>query len=231
MKRLSLLSLFLAATYSPYAQDIAILEQEVNPGAVIEELKLPPPKVEGTYYLYDAWHAGEVLLSSKLSIKSYPIKYDLQHHNIELKLNDEIKVCASNLIDSFKIVGPNKITETYIHCRFYSKSNEDCLNGVYKRIFKHQDVELLEHRYVIEKEPTYVEAIDMGSRNKKIIQQTDYYMAKNKMLLPIYSAKKKNEHLFGEHFKAVLDHSKQHKLKFNNATDLHAIIKYYLSLQ
>lgn len=218
---LALASMTVAQTLS----EVTIIDGTVNPGGVIDEVKLPPPKVVGTYYLNDEWQIGEVTMA-KFIFKNYPLKYNIEGGYLEILVEGQPKVCDSNLFESFKWVNQIGDSSRFKHCRYY-ESGTPCMKGVYEIVYEKDGLQLLSKTEVYERDPTYVAALNTGDRNVKLIKRESFYLARGNKVKEISASKKQNEGVFGDQYDEVLDYAKKERLKFNNREDLVRIIDFY----
>ncbi|ELR68946.1 hypothetical protein C900_05639 [Fulvivirga imtechensis AK7] len=210
-----------------HAGKVTIIDGSVNPGGVVDEIKLPPPEVVGTYYINDDWQMGEVTMVSKLIFKNYPLKYNIEGNYLEILVQGQPKVCDEKLFKSFKWFNAMGDSSRFVHCRYY-KSEVPCIHGVYEIIYERGKIQLLSKTEVYERDPTYVAALNAGDRNIKLIKRESFYLANENSVKEIHSSKKQNEAVFGDKFDEVLRYAKKEKLKFNNRKDLVEIIDFYV---
>lgn len=225
MKTLFILTicLFSHQLLSAQSGKVAIFDENINPGAVIDELPLPPPGIEGHAYLFEEWKSGTITLRSNQLIDGYPIKVDLQNQLIEIRFENQVKVCSLPMFSKFELGSKQYINTNEI------ESNYELPSGIAQVLYEGK-VAVINHLYTEMKEPTYVPTVDMGDRNKKIIKKEQVYAIKDKTVFELNGKLKRNQDFFGNNYKEVADFAEKNKLKFKDQDDLIAIIKFYNSL-
>ncbi len=225
MKTLFTLTICLISCQILSAQSgkVAIFDENINPGAVIDELPLPPPGIEGHAYIFEEWKNGTITLRSKQLIDGHPIKVDLQNQLIEIRFEDQVKVCSLPMFSKFELDGKQYINTNEV------ESNGDLPSGI-AQVLIDGKIMVINHLFTEMKEPTYVPTVDMGDRNKKIIKKEQVYAIKDKTVFELDGKLKRNQKFFGEQYNEVADFAESNKLKFKNQEDLISIIKYYNSL-
>lgn len=227
-------SLLAGASILVYGQsenETSVLDQSVNPGAVLEELPLAPPQLEGSVYLSEEWQYGTVTLTSKQQIKEYPLKYDLQKHNIEIRAGGDVKICPSSLFSEFELRDmANNTSSRYINLSLLSIPKHLLpLDGVAEVLFQDK-VTLLKYHYLTIKEPTYVATVDMGNKNRKIYKKEKYFMVYGEHFKEMAKNQKRNRDMFGKHQQAMDHYITEQKLKPSKRSHLIQIVRHYNEL-
>lgn len=212
-------------------QEVSILDRNVNPGQVINELPLPPPGTEGSFYLNDNWLIGEFTITNSDKLyKNFPLKYDLKNQLLEIQNNDQTKVCTLPVLKTFSYRNVNNEVENYINTALIDDAGKVLPKSIAQVLYEDKVI-LLAVPHLEVKDPTYVPAIDMGNRNKQILKKTDYYVVNNAKAYKITgSSFRKNEDAFTNKKSDVERFVKENKLKFNKEEDLVKIFEYYNSL-
>ena len=87
------------------------------------------------------------------------------------------------------------------------------------------EIKLLKRIFLSVKKPTYNQALDVGSKNSKILKEEEYYIAVDNSLTKLKSKKDIGEAL--PKYKAKTEaFIKNNKVKFNTENDLIALIEY-----
>ncbi|MBL6448000.1 hypothetical protein JMN32_16910 [Fulvivirga sp. 29W222] len=211
-------------------QEISILDRNVNPGQIINELPLPPPGVEGSFYLNESWLIGDFTITNSDKLyKNFPLRYDLKNHILEIENDNKTKVCTLPVLKTFSYRNQNNVVESYINTSLIDDANKILPKSI-AQIFYEDKLLLIGVPYIEVKDPTYVAAIDMGNRNKTILKKVDYYVVINKKAHKITgSSFKKNQEIFGNKGNDIESFTKENKLKFNREMDLVKIFDYYNS--
>lgn len=212
-------------------QEISILDRNVNPGQVINELPLPPPGMEGSFYLNENWLTGDFTITNSDKLyKNFPLRYDLKNQLLEIENNDQTKICTLPVLRTFSYRNHNNEIESYINTELIDDANKILPKSIAQVLYEDK-LMLIGVPYVEVKDPTYVPAIDMGNRNQKILKKIDYYVINNARAHKITgSSFKKNEGIFGNKKSDVENYIKENRLKFNKEDDLVKIFDYYNSL-
>lgn len=212
-------------------QEISILDRNVNPGQVINELPLPPPGMEGSFYLNENWLTGDFTITNSDKLyKNFPLRYDLKNQLLEIENNDQTKICTLPVLRTFSYRNHNNEIESYINTELIDDANKILPKSIAQVLYEDK-LMLIGVPYVEVKDPTYVPAIDMGNRNQKILKKIDYYVINNARAHKITGPSfKKNEGIFGNKKSDVENYIKENRLKFNKEDDLVKIFNYYNSL-
>lgn len=208
-------------------EEFIILDPYTNPSQVIDEIKLPPPTLEGTYYIEDQWKKGNVFFKSKFILKDFLLKYDLEHHLLEIKTHDDIKVATANQLKSFEWKNDKAVDYT----RF-----ENCTNFSYKdgtpeigffEIMVEDSIRLLAKPAFEIVKSNYVPTLAMGRKNDKVVKKETFFIESDNIIYPVSSSKNKNYLLFKSKSKDIENFVKENNLSFKNGDDLIKIVKYY----
>ena len=213
-----------------FNSSVSILD-ETNPGLVLKEFKPASTGTQGTIYVDEEWNMGSFVLKSKKRLSNYPLRLDIQNKLLEIKYNNEIKVCGPNQLESFEWVEPKTQQQVkYINADKYKDVEGTPIIGFLEIVIDNNHSKLLAKEYLKLKKANYVATVDMGSREDKIIKEESYFMSKNNTLYRFSSKKDKNLSLFGEDKDKMKQYVEDNKLKFNNRVDLIKIITHYNSL-
>ncbi len=221
-------TVFSSAISGQSLSEVSVVDNQVSPGNVLE-LPLRPPKTDGTYFLYDNWKPGEVTLINEQIAKNVPIKYDLFNNWLEIKTDDDIKICPSTFLSSFKIA-PNPGEEyTYLNIRQFRSSENDNLDGIFREIarFPNKNIILVARPYTYLKESTYVMAIDMGTRNDKIIKKEKFYVIIDGFYQELPKKKREFYAIFKSHSNDVIDFANKNKVSHKTESGLHRILNFF----
>lgn len=219
LKIIALLTISFGASHAQINNQKAVLEKEVNPGAIIDEIKLPPPKTLGTYFWDDDWHTGTITLYTGKKIENLPLRYDLEHNQIEVQVGNEVKICGNKLAKQFFWIETPGDTSFFVH-----------RNDFQQLLVDNKGIQLLKQITIIEKEADYVPALDVGSKNRKLVKKKNYYLVSNDNVKKFTTNKKKNNLLFGDKADEVSKYLKSNNLKYTKEEDLIKIASYYSSI-
>jgi hypothetical protein len=208
-----------------------MLDKNVNPGQVIEELPLPKGGLEGTTYLFEHWYNGDIFLKNGKKILNYPVKMDLYNAILEVKGKDMVRICAFELIDQLRLYDPfENDTLLFVQAGRYTFANETPLSGLFQIIYRGKSMVFV-YPFAEIHEATYVPAVDIGSRNDKIVIHRNYYFLGNEgRVVELAHSRKGNLQFFGDKAMEMKSYIKKNGLKFTDEDDLAAIFSYYDSL-
>src|SRR5690606_18597920 len=77
---------------------VFVIDHMTNPGEALEEIRLPPSSLEGSFYIEEEWQTGNVFLKKNQILKNFPLRYDLENELLELKTHDIVKVCKPEML-------------------------------------------------------------------------------------------------------------------------------------
>lgn len=197
-------------------------------GNAIVGMPIPPGDVIGDVYLDSKWNMGSVMVSDKNSlIEGYPMKYDLKSQNIEIKTSGGVRVLDIKNVGH--MVWLDSITRQPRYFVNGSKYKDDgvpivglmevLLDGE-KALFKKTKLNI--------KQPTYVAAMDVGSRDTEIYKKAAYYYNNGVDVVEIKSKKKFIDSL-GDIGEEVEKYMKDNKLDVKTEDDLVKIFQFYNS--
>lgn len=205
---------------------VFVIDHMTNPGEVLEEIPLPPSRMEGSFYLDDDWQIGNVYLKSSLTLKNFYLKYDLEHNQLEIKTHKEVKVCPAEDLKKFewkdKVTGLNRsflvTTQTDL--------KDNGANSVIFEVLVDMEADLLQQTTVKVIKSNYVPTVDVGQRNDRVSKKESYFVYLNNSLYPLEKKKNKNEILF-KNCPSLNDYVNTQNLKFDEKKDLVQVIKYF----
>lgn len=191
-------------------------------------IPLPPGGVIGNTYLDDKWNIAsfELAESDKL-IEGYLVKLDLKGDMLEIRTPKGIKVIDGRKVKS--IVWLDSLTQQphyFVRASNY-KLDGSSLTGFFQ-VLADGELPLFKHFTIFEKDPDYIPALDVGSRDKKIFKREAFYAARNGVLTKITS-KKKLLPVFESQADQMENYIKQNKLNMGKEGDLVRLFEYYNS--
>jgi hypothetical protein len=200
----------------------------IGRGDMLIGLAPPPGRIIGDTYLDNKWNKASMLLfDSERMIEGYPVKYDIQADVIEVMVKDEIKIIEGKKIKS--MVWLDSVTNLpcyFVNGREYNIEGT-ALNG-FLEVIVDGSLPLMKRTTITEKEPNYVPALDVGSRDKKILKKQTFFCSQNGGLTKIGN-KKSLLPVFGDHSKDVESFIKANKLNVNKEAGLLKTFAYYNS--
>ncbi|MGI9544529.1 MAG: hypothetical protein ACR2MX_14810 [Cyclobacteriaceae bacterium] len=191
--------------------------------------KLPPSGVKGNYFLQDHWAAGDIVLHYGPVLENYPLRYDIENDILEIKLEKEGQV---------KILKGEKVSKFLLHelaqTREFINASEYKFQGTvhigFFEIIQDGNTQLFSKTFAKVKPPTYVEGLDVGERDHKIIKHEKIYIARDGEAFELGPFGNDNKKHFETHLKSVEKYAKENRLKFKGKEDLKQIVAYYNKL-
>jgi hypothetical protein len=195
---------------------------------MIQGLAPPPGRIVGDTYLNKKWNKASLLLfDSEKMIEGYPVKYDIQQDVVEVMAKNGIKIIEGKKIKSMVWIDSVTSTPSYfVNARDYNIEGA-ALNG-FLEVIVDGTLPLMKRTTIIEKEPDYVPALDVGSRDKKILKKETFFCSQKASLKKIGN-KKSVLPVFGDQSKDVESFVKANKLNLNKTPDLLKAFEYYNS--
>lgn len=218
------------ALHAQVSNKKVVFEREINPGAVIDEIKLLPPKTVGTYFINDKWQRGTITLLSNIKIESVPLKYDIENKRLEILVDDKIRICENRMINEFEWEDENGNISIFQHSRKLPITNISDDNLIYKVLYQSDKFKLLKETKITIKEADYIPALDMGNKDNTTVKSDVYSIYMNNFIKNFSSSKKKNHLIFDKHADVIEKFMKEKKLKYSVEEDLIAIAKFYNDL-
>ncbi|QSE96033.1 hypothetical protein [Fulvivirga lutea] len=203
--------------------------KSANPGEVIDQLPLPPPKLEGTFYLNEDWVEGDLWLKNQKVLRGFPLKYDLKNQLLEIKTEYGIKVCQLPLIEKFVIKQPLKDSIHYYNTSVVNNITFDVPKGICE-ILVNDKVKVIKYQYMEIKEATYNVALSAGERNDKVLKKDKHYVIVRDQVFELKNKVKKNDEVFGQKTSEVEAFAKKNNLKLKDDAEIIKVFEYYNSL-
>ncbi|MDW7694740.1 hypothetical protein R9C00_08300 [Flammeovirgaceae bacterium SG7u.111] len=230
-KELSLFLIAISLWFDAFPQITSAIETIENkiltPSDMMIGRKLPPPETKGDFFYETEWQSAVIHLRNGQDIKNYPVRYDLENKLFEIKVDEKIKILKGNAVKSYEWLHfQYQQSESFVNAEDYEFEGTKLL-GFYK-VLVSGDVSLLSMRKTKIKKPTYVEGIDVGSRDNEILKYDEFYVAKEGKVFQLTNNRKKDgaflEELTGE--KELDKYMKQNKLGTKKEKDLVQLFEY-----
>jgi hypothetical protein len=177
------------------------------PGGFITALPGPPPGVMGTFYLYDSWNVGSVLVMDDKIIENIPIKLDLRNSLIEIDHDGQTKVLSFDRVKELDLKHLNGTIEHFVNgktLRFVDTPIEGLFSFIQRGKYN-----LLSLTRVVEVKPSYNVALDSGSKDYEIVHEELLFIMKDNIVVQVDKSKKKFsgalKKAFGEDFDKKLE--------------------------
>lgn len=185
-----------------------------------------PGRILGDYYLDSKWNKASLLMyGSDKVIEGHYVKYDIEGNALEVKVDKAIKLILVNRIES--LVWYDSLTQiprAFVNAKGYTEKGVP-LTG-FLEILEDGQFPLAKRTTIWIKQPDYVVAFDVGSKDTKINKRETFYIAKNNELFEI---KKKKDLLsyFGDKALAMDEFMKVNDLSIKQERGLRSIMAHY----
>jgi hypothetical protein len=191
-------------------------------------IPVPPGRVVGDTYMDPKWNLGSLTVSDKNTpIEGYLMKYDIKGQNIEIKTQNGIRVLDVKRVGH--MVWLDSVTRNahyFVNASNY-KDDGAPLVGLMEVLIDGKR-SLFKRTVVNTKSPTYVAAMDVGSRDMEYYKKTEFYYNNGENLYEIKSKKKLVES-FGDLAPDVEKYMKSNRLDTKSPDDLVKVFAYYNS--
>ena len=210
-------------------KEVSIIDSQ-NGSATIDEIKLPPPKIEGSFYISDDWKTGTVKLTSGMTINNCGLKFDLENNLLEINIDNVIKVAYPEQFMEFQWYDLAKYdTVKFVNANIFFFDETEEPGGVFE-IVSEGDYSFFVKHYADLLAPTYAPTVAMGNQDYKVIKKTGFYVERNGKVTKIKNAKVLYS-IFGENADKVKAYAKDNKLKAKSKEDLEVLFEYGNSLK
>jgi hypothetical protein len=210
-----MLSMVLAIPSSLFAQLSSAVPENVRASYSIDRfgdgiinemiygIPLPAPKITGDTYINAEWNKGRIFLyGNDKFVDGYPIRYDLDRQELEVRTTQGIKVIPGTKIRSFITFETNAPPEgiIYVNAGEFSFPDGEEFDGFFKVIVD-GSMALMSATTVVVKKPDYNEAMNVGNQNFRIAKREKFFYAlegkvrelpmRKKELLDIFPAERR----------------------------------------
>ncbi|WP_428663654.1 hypothetical protein [Runella sp.] len=198
-------------------------------------IKGPKGNLVGDPYLDSTWQIGSIKLYKKIgppgregdSIANVPLRLDLFVNELEVRIGEakEVRVVTGNLVRFFTLEAP----ERRIFLNTNQFRSEDNLQG-FVELIKGGRLSLVELTKTAIIKPNYNEAMALGSKDTKIVKNSQYYVVKGNTLVAIGSSKKKLLDAMADRADDVEEFIKTNKLSLKSRSDITKVFTFYNTL-
>jgi hypothetical protein len=189
----------------------SIAETGVPAGSTLYGLPGSAGGVIGDYYLNKRWNKASILLyKSETMIEGYPIKYDIKNELIEIQTTSGIKILDVRKIKNLVWTDSMVIAPQYFVNANEFKKGKITYSGLLE-VLVDGPLPLLKRTELDVREPNYVPALDVGSKDTKILRKSVILCSKGGELIEVKNKKDVLE-VSGEMSKEVDDYIKKNKL-------------------
>lgn len=202
----------------------------LNSGGVYGLTPSTVSKVEGDSYWDIHWGISSVELKGRKElVEGNYVRYDIYTDELEFLLKDGVKVFPGN-----KVVSVVWQDSVFSKPRFLVNGNLFRENGVpltgFVEILVDNKIALVKRISLSIRKPSYNQALDVGSKNSKIIKEEDYYYAIDNKLTRLKS-KKDLKGISTLNQSKIENYVKENKIGLSNERDLVLLIEYCNTLE
>jgi hypothetical protein len=192
---------------------------------------LPPsaPDVLGDDLLNPQFQKATFLLNDSSLLEGLPVKYYITRNEFDVKTKTGLRALKGDRVKSFVWIDSlTKKPQVFINAREFKRPDGTPGVGFFQLITEGK-VGLIKQTEVIFKEANYHVALNVGSRDHKLIKKKHYYYLINNTfnLVP----KKNLELIFPDHRPEVKRFIKINTLDITREDHLQALFDYYNSLK
>jgi hypothetical protein len=197
-----------------------------NLGNVVYGLPAPPGVVVGDVYLDPVWNLGNVLLESGALLERYNVRYDLKAQTLEIQTSMVVKLLDYKLLRTV-VWRDNTGTRLFVNASAY-KLEGSPLVGILE-VLSDGNKPLLRRTTMHVKQPDYVPALDVGSRDATIYKKSAVYYNNGGELIEV-KGKKGILSALSDKGTEVEEYIKTNKLGTRSDFEIARIFDYYNSL-
>ncbi|HEX6226538.1 MAG TPA: hypothetical protein VFZ52_19090 [Chryseolinea sp.] len=202
----------------------------INTSDILYGIPLPPGKIVGDTYLDIHWRKSSILLyeNDKL-IEGFPVRYDIQANEAEIKSKSGIKVLKGEKIKSFVWVDSlSKTPDYFVNAKDFRNEDNVPYTGFFQ-VLTEGPVPLFKKTLLEIKKADYNLQFNVGSQDDKILKKSKYYALKDKRVLELPSSRKKLAAFFGDKAEPMEEFMRDNNLS-PKGDELKIIFEHYNSL-
>lgn len=193
-------------------------------------IPIPPGKVIGDTYLSTSWRKSVVLLyKDNKVLEGYEVRYDLQSDELDFKSAKGVKVLRGSEIKSFVWMDSLRAEPYYfVNARDY-KLDGVPLTGFFE-VLVDGATPLFKKTRLNVKKATYNVALDVGSRDDKILKIPEYYTGRSSEVIDVPTSRKRTADLFPGKEEEMSAYMSANDLSLKKEEDLILLFRQYNSL-
>lgn len=183
------------------------------------EIPIAEPSVKGSTYLDEEWHNAQIVLNDGYAIEDQPVRIEIEHANVEIKFNGEVKYLDLKRVDFLKYDGNQGGDRQVIRKADGYVFDDKPLKGIVV-VYTGARYTAIKHFYIEFLQANYNVAMDVGSKDHRKVKKEKLYITQsNQLILVKGTAKKFASRLGADEEKARLI-IKEHKLNLSKEKDL-----------
>lgn len=203
--------------------------QGAGPNTILYNLPMQPGTLVGDSYLDKKWNASTMLLyaDDKL-LEGYRSRYDLKSHSIEILVDQSTRILGVDRIQS--IVWIDSISSKpryFVNAKDYRKDGVAMLGLI--EVVEDGKSPLFRYTSTYIKKASYNVALDVGTKDDRIMKKSTYYYAAGNDLFE-FKGKKSIGPAFSDKAATISAYVKSEKLSLSREDDLKKVFRYYNEL-
>ncbi len=204
---------------------------ELTTGEVLYGIPQPEGKLIGDSYLYTNWLRGTIMLYEKDKLlEGYPLRYDVDLDELEIKGSRGVKVLRGDKVKSFVLIDSvTRNPQYFINAREFKNEENVTLMGFFQ-VVADGTKPLLKKTSITVKEGNYNVQFDVGSRDDKLLKKSKYFTSAGDRVMELPASNKKLLLLFDDQREDLAKFIKVNQLSAKNEHHLKAIFERYNSL-
>lgn len=196
----------------------------------------PGGSVVGDIYLDTAWHTSTVYFYSQIvqkynpnaldSVSGYQARVDLFNNSVEFKVDGGVKAVDGTAIKRI-ILTDETPAEIIVNTTQYPRLPD--VKGFF-RLIAEGELTILQHVTVRTVNPTYNVALDVGTKDTRLYQKTEYYAYQARQLVKFKPTKKSLIRLMRQRKSVMEKFISDNDINFKNSEDLAKLVTHYNEL-
>jgi hypothetical protein len=193
-------------------------------GARAREIPFVPGK-EGSYYLYDSWSPGTIIMRNGEAVRDVFLKYNFQKRELEIKTDTVHFALSVSDTKQFTIYDDDaEAFRQFAAAQDYQLGGTP-LTGALEVLYEGK-VGLVARIAPKLVEANYSGALSGGSKNNKIIKEKEYFLVEDNQLVVLPTKRKESIDILQPYATNIEGYMKKNHLKPKREKDLVAIAEY-----
>lgn len=193
-------------------------------GARAREIPFVPGK-EGSFYLFDRWSPGTIVMRNNEAVRDVFLKYNFQKRELEIKTDTAHFALSASDIKQFTIYDADADAFRQFAAAQDYQLDGTPLTGALEVLYE-REVKLVTRIAPKLIEANYSGALSGGSKNDKIVKEKEYFLVEGSQLTLLPTRKKEAINALQPYAVGIEDYMKKKHLKPKRENDLIAIIEY-----
>jgi hypothetical protein len=198
---------------------------------LVKEFPVKSPGNVGTTYLNEKYNKADVKLKpgqfSVSELKQIDVQLDLKDDNLEIATPQGIKILNGTKVEQFEWVDAQTGEhEVFVNCDKFALDGTKAIG--FGKVLSDKKVMLLEFNYVEMVQAAYNPALDVGSKDNKIVKKQKLYLVKDGVMNRC--DRKSILALLDDDQGTLRKYAKQNKINLNKQDGLKQLVDYYNSI-